>query len=228
MRGHGILHYQAIIVAQAPPRGDDHVVALDDGTHLISGGLGGLGLLTARLLATRGAKRFVLSSRSGRVQWGSEGDWSWLSIHADAMPVCCDAADLDSVRAVVSQVQQGGAPLIGVFHAAGVLADATVRNQTMDRFSTVFAPKVHGAGVLHAAGSHCVLQLFHVYSSIAGLIGGAGATPHSAANTWLDSFAHWRRDAGMRAHSIQWGAGLLLRSATQQGLAWTNVQGLTL
>jgi len=102
-------------------------------------------------------------------------------------------------------VQQSGSPLIGVFHAAGVLANATVRNQSMDRFSTVFAPKVHGAAALHAASSSCVLQLFHVYSSVAGLIGNAGATPHSAANTWLDSFVHCRRDSGLRAHAIQWG-----------------------
>ena len=38
--------------------------ALDGGAHFFSGGLGGLGLLTARLLVERGARHLVLSSRS--------------------------------------------------------------------------------------------------------------------------------------------------------------------
>ena len=47
------------------------------GAYLFSGGLGGLGLLTARLLVERGAARLVLTSRSGKVQPGSEADWEW-------------------------------------------------------------------------------------------------------------------------------------------------------
>ena len=48
--------------------------SLDSGAQLLSGGLGGLGLLTARLLVERGAAQLVLTSRSGRVQQGSEAD----------------------------------------------------------------------------------------------------------------------------------------------------------
>jgi SAM-dependent methyltransferase len=55
MQGETFLRGQAVIVAQVPTPGNDEPVALDEGTHFFSGGLGGLGLLTARLLVEGGA-----------------------------------------------------------------------------------------------------------------------------------------------------------------------------
>ena len=50
------------------------------------------------------------------------------------------------------------------------------------------------------------LQHFNVYSSVAGLMGSPGQAPHSAANTWLDTFAHWQCRRGVRGQSVNWGA----------------------
>eukprot|EP00962_Isochrysis_galbana_P061624 scaffold41243_cov107-Isochrysis_galbana.AAC.1 len=90
-----------------------------EGSHFFSGGLGGLGLLTARLLFDCGARHLILSSRTGRVQSGSEADWLWLSSRAGVQPVCCDVSDLNSLRAVIRRAQANGPPLAGIFHAAG-------------------------------------------------------------------------------------------------------------
>ena len=60
--------------------------------QFFSGGLGGLGLLTARLLVNAGAKQIVVSSRSDRVVAGSEADWEWLAkCRADVQRVRCDS-----------------------------------------------------------------------------------------------------------------------------------------
>mmetsp|Transcript_24221 Transcript_24221/g.76721 ORF Transcript_24221/g.76721 Transcript_24221/m.76721 type:complete len:1389 (-) Transcript_24221:1907-6073(-) len=219
MRGDGLLlETQAIIVSQVGERSPGaRREELDRGTHLFSGGLGGLGLLTARMLVGRGAKHLVLSSRSGRVQSGSEADWAWLTSRVAVSPARCDVSDATAVRALAGAVQQSCMPLCGVYHAAGLLADATVRNQTMGHFATVFAPKVHGAGWLHAASLAGALQHFHAYSSVAGLIGNAAATPHSAANTWLDSLVHCRRDAGLGGLGTQWGAVAEIGYAARHG-----------
>lgn len=208
MRGHGLLmETQAIIVAQMPVRSEGRS-AVEKGAHLLSGGMGGLGLLTARLLVGRGANRVVLTSRSGRVQLGSEVDWSWLcrsAANAQIETSCCDVSDPLSVRAVLSHTQRSGPAVTGVFHAAGLLADATIQNQTMTRFRIVFAPKVHGASILHLATAQHTLQLFHAYSSVAGLVGNAGAAPASAASAWLSSFINCRSNSGLAGHSVHWG-----------------------
>ena len=156
--------------------------------QLFSGGLGGLGLLTARLLAQRGGgSRLVLSSRSGRVQAGSEADWAWVADSgASVERVRCDVSDEASAAALARSVLGGPWRLGGVFHAAGVLSDAALANQTPLRFRAVLGPKVGGGSSLHAASLTAgALRTFVVYSSMAGLMGSAGQSPHSAANAWL-------------------------------------------
>ena len=123
--GAGALQAQAVIVAQVAQREHGVNRELQQGSHLFSGGLGGLGLLTARVLVESGAKRLVLTSRSGRVQSGSEADWSWLIDYASLTSVRCDVAEATSVRSLVAGVQSTGPPVCSVFHAAGVLADAS-------------------------------------------------------------------------------------------------------
>ena len=80
MQGDGFLRDQAVVVAQVASRvGAERPASLASGAHFFSGGLGGLGLLAARVLIEGGARQLVLSSRSDRVVAGSEGDWAWLS-----------------------------------------------------------------------------------------------------------------------------------------------------
>ena len=204
MRGGGFLCNQAVMVARAGRGGEQRSPEPrlePELAHLFTGGLGGLGLLTSRLLVSLGATRLVLSSRSGRVQHGSEGDWKWLSEDGShsAVVTCVqsDVSEESSVLATLRDLHWGGARLGGIFHAAGVLSDALLADQEAWRFRAVFAPKVHGASCLQR-GVACVgLRHFLVYSSVAALLGAPGQAPHSAANTWLDSFTHWRRSLGL-------------------------------
>ena len=159
MQGDGFLRGQAVIVAQAgrSSPAPTRVPALPPptGAHLLSGGLGGLGLLTARLLIERGAQQIVLSSRSDRVQPGSEGDWERLaSLRADGLQIQrirCDVSDEGVVWAALHTLRSEGRHVLGVFHAAHALADAMLANQTALHFRSTYGPKVHGAQALHAA-----------------------------------------------------------------------------
>jgi acyl carrier protein len=67
------------------------------------------------------------------------------------------------------------------------------------------APKVHGVYNLHAATSEHALDFFLLFASVAGVVGSAGQAPYAAANAFLDAFAHWRRQRGLSAQSIDWG-----------------------
>ena len=119
--------------------------------------------------------------------------------------------------ATLRDLHWGGARLGGIFHAAGVLSDALLADQEAWRFRAVFAPKVHGASCLQR-GVACVgLRHFLVYSSVAALLGAPGQAPHSAANTWLDSFTHWRRSLGLAAQGLQWGSVAEIGYAARHG-----------
>ena len=167
MRGGGFLQGQAVMVAQAGSAastsegaGSDGDAAASaasphrswgDGSHVLTGGLGGLGLLTARLLVERGAAQLLLSSRSGRVQQGSEADWGWLA-GCGAVVRCVrnDVSDALDVGAIFRTLHGDGWRLGGVYHAAGVLDDALLAGLSADRFATVFGPKTCGAPPCHA------------------------------------------------------------------------------
>ena len=145
MQGGAFLQTQAVIVARtvASPKMDMCVPSQVGGPHFLSGGLGGLGLLTARLLVDGGAKRLVLSSRSDHVVTGSESDWAWLAgCHADVWRVKCDVSDHGSVRAAMWAIFCDGLSLGGVFHAAHQLADNALAKHTARNFRATYGPKV--------------------------------------------------------------------------------------
>jgi acyl carrier protein/SAM-dependent methyltransferase len=209
MQGVAFLRGPAVVVAQAAARATARrSAALDKGAHFFSGGLGGLGLLTARLLIEGGARQVVLSSRSDRVVAGSEGDWAWLSRHGELIRrTRCDVSDDVSVRGAMWSMLGGGVVRLGsVFHAAHQLADAVLANQSSLNFRATYGPKVHGAQALHFASSCSALTFFNVYSSASGLLGTVGQAPHSAANSWLDAMAGCRLRLGVRGQSVNWGA----------------------
>ena len=219
MMGDGFLRGQAVIVGQAITLPTDAArVTLEGGACLVSGGLGGLGLLTARQLVEGGVEQLVLSSRSDRVVAGSEEDWVWLAeCGAEVRRVRCDASDEGAVSAIAGSLSGDGVLFSGLFHAAHALADGLLANQHALNFRTTYGPKIHGATALHAALWYAPLRFFNVFSSIAGLMGAAGQAPHSAANAWLDTFGGWRRQLGVSGQSVNWGAVAEIGYAARHG-----------
>ena len=207
-QGGSFLRGQALVIAQTGMCcHTSSSIAANGAGALISGGLGGLGLLTARLLIVDGARRIVLSSRSDCVLTGSESEWAWLAASgASVYRVRCDVSDDSGVRTMADAFYGDGLCFNGIFHAAHALADATIANQHVLNFRVSYAPKVHGAAALHAVCLRNQLRTFNVYSSIAGLMGSAGQSPHSAASSWLDSATAWRRRGGVPSQSVNWGA----------------------
>ena len=189
------------------------------GDHIVSGGTGGLGLLTGRWLAQRGARRLFLASRSGALARHTASEWEAVCM-TDAVTslVQCDTCERAHIRRLVALV-----PILdGVWHAAGVLADALLSNQTAGTLGRSYAPKAHGAQSLHGSilspSSTCVL-----FSSVMALLGGAGQANYSAANMCLDALASYRRARSQVATSVQWGAwaevGMAARGAASERFA---------
>jgi polyketide synthase 5 len=177
-----------------------------DGSYIITGGLGGLGLFLAEKMAAAGVGRIVLSSRSEPTVKALETIELVRSIGSDVVVECGDIAQADTAQRLVATATATGLPLRGVLHAAAVVEDATLTNITDELIDCDWAPKVYGAWNLHEATASSPLDWFCSFSSAAALLGSPGQGAYAAANSWLDAFTHWRRAQGLPATAIAWGA----------------------
>ena len=199
-----------------------------DGSYVITGGLGGLGLFLAEKMASpgggAGCGRIVLNSRSAPSQNALQTIELIRATGSDVVVECGDIAQPDTAARLVAAATATGLPLRGVLHAAGVVEDASLANITDELLARDWAPKVYGAWYLHQA-LHEVetdqpLDWFCSYSSAAALLGLPGQGGYAAANSWLDTFTHWRRAQGLPATSIAWEA-----RAERNGAAITVEEG---
>jgi phthiocerol/phenolphthiocerol synthesis type-I polyketide synthase C len=184
-----------------------------DGTYLITGGLGGIGLQVAEYLAARGASSVALLGRS---KPSVEAETAVTALRQKGTTVTifqADVTDEAAMTAVFNQIRHELPPVRGIFHAAGILDDGTLPQQTAVRFNTVLAPKVRGGWLLHHLSLDDPLDFFVLFSSIAAIFGSPGQSNHAAANTFLDGLAHYRRAQGLPAISINWGAWLEVGAA---------------
>ncbi|BBC38999.1 hypothetical protein SGFS_102930 [Streptomyces graminofaciens] len=188
-----------------------------DGVYLITGGLGGLGRVVAERLVRRGARGLALLSRG--TPGPDTADWI-KGLEERGVTVLlprADVADRAGLRTALDAVRHEAGPIAGVVHAAGVLDDATVANLTDERVLRVLAPKVLGTTLLTelVPEAHDLV----LFASAAGLLGSAGQSPYSAANAFLDAWAHHLARTGRRALSLDWGAwtgvGMVAESGTR-------------
>jgi polyketide synthase 5 len=177
-----------------------------DGSYIVTGGLGGLGLYLAEKMATAGAGRIVLNSRSEPTVEVLEIIERIRSGGADVVVEHGDIAEADTAPRLLATATATSLPLRGVLHAAAVVEDATLTNITDELIDRDWAPKVYGAWRLHEATRAADLDWFCVFSSAAALLGSPGQGAYAAANSWLDAFTHWRRAQGLPATAIAWGA----------------------
>jgi epothilone polyketide synthase D len=187
-------------VVVAPPR-----ALRTDGTVLITGGLGALGLHVARWLAHRGMKHLVLMGRRGLATPGAAEAVAELEAAGTRVTVSAvDVSDGAAVRGGLAAIPPE-LPLRGVVHAAGTLDDGVLSEQSAERFARVLGPKVEGACHLDALTRDADLDVFVLFSSIAGTLGSAGQGGYAAANACLDALAARRRASGLAGQSLAWG-----------------------
>ncbi len=210
-------HTGKLVLTHAEREGAPGGVALrEDATYLITGGLGGLGLLTARWMVERGARRLLLAGRSEPAPAALAQLAALRATGAEVTTTRADVARREEVAALLAGVDPA-APLRGVVHAAGVLDDALLTELDDERFAAVLAPKVLGALNLHELTRELPLDLFVLFSSAAGVLGSPGQANHAAANAFLDALAHHRRALGLPALAIDWGAFADIGAAARRG-----------
>jgi phthiocerol/phenolphthiocerol synthesis type-I polyketide synthase C len=176
-----------------------------DGSYLITGGLGALGLSLARFMALNGAGELILLGRSAPRPEAAEQVAGLRAAGARVEIVTCDVGDRDTLEAALASLRGTVSPLRGVVHTAGLLADSTIRNLTPQQLDEVLLPKTAGAVNLDAVTANDPLDFFVLFSSAAALVGNAGQSAYAAGNAFMDALAQARRSRGRTALSVQWG-----------------------
>ena len=202
------------IVLTAPPLRAGRL--RQDGTYLVTGGLGGIGCALAEWLAERGAGTVVLN---GRRPPDPAAEKAIEALRARGFRIeieIADVTDTAALDAMLARMDEALPPLAGVIHSVGVLSDAALENQSWESFETVLWPKMLGAWHLHRATADRDLDLFVLFSSVAGVLGNPGQANHAAANAFLDQLAGHRRALGLPGQAIAWGAWSELGEAEEQ------------
>jgi 6-methylsalicylic acid synthase len=189
-----------------------------DGTYLITGGLGILGLRIAGWLAERGARRLVLAGRRAfpsRACWDDPVDEATRrqiagvraleALGVTVKVVSLDVADIDRAAELLTPDALGLPPIRGVVHAAGVLDNRLVSGVDDESVRAVMRPKVDGAWVLHRLFPPGSLDFFVLFSSCGQLLGLPGQASYGSANAFLDALATHRNAAAPSGDTTSFG-----------------------
>ncbi|WP_293067350.1 SDR family NAD(P)-dependent oxidoreductase [Okeania sp. SIO2B3] len=213
-------HIGKIVVSQtqlADARDKKPLSFRSDASYVITGGLGGLGLLVARWMVDKGAKHLVLVTRREPDDHANKKITELEMAGAEVVVEKADVSSLAAMTEVFDRIENSNQPLAGVIHSAGMLSDGVLQNQSWSSFEQVMAPKVQGGWHLHQLSKNQSLDFFVLFSSVASLFGSPGQGNHSTANAFLDGLAHYRRVQGLPGLSIHWGAVSQVGEAAERG-----------
>lgn len=210
--------YVARLVSKSPTEVQS-VQFRPDGTYLMTGGLGFLGLKLARWMVEQGARHLVLVGRKGlpeRKHWVNirqnpdvceqvKAIESLEEMGATIVVLAVDVTNLAQMSSVIQQVNTPQKPLRGIVHAAGLGGYQTLQDMELNELESVLCPKTVGAWILHQLTQDISLDFFIYFSSVGSVWGAKGQGHYDAANHFLDVLAYYRRSLGLPALSVNWG-----------------------
>lgn len=198
----------------------------EKGVYLITGGLGGIGLILAEHLAKTVKAKLVLTGRS---VIPPKDDWSeWLRTHdkhnlisckikqlqelealgAEVLAISADIANFEQMQEVFVQAELLFGQINGVIHAAGITEEKSfsfVEQTSKNNCEQQFQPKVYGLLILEKILKSKQIDFCILMSSLSSVLGGLGFIAYSAVNSFMDAFAHQHNQSNAMAWiSVNW------------------------
>ncbi|MCZ8519621.1 SDR family NAD(P)-dependent oxidoreductase [Paenibacillus caseinilyticus] len=197
-----------------------------DGTYLLTGGCGGLGLLAAEYIAGKQHVNLILTGRSPLTE---ERRARLAALERSGSPVHyvqADISDESAMKEGLRAAKERFGPIHGVLHAAGVTSGVTILEKTIEEVEQVLSPKIEGTLVLDALLQGEPLDFVCYFSSSAAVLGDFGSCDYAAANRFQTAYARYRREEGLPGKTVvmNWplwkdgGMGFADESSTQMYL----------
>ncbi|GMQ56626.1 hypothetical protein AN1V17_10200 [Vallitalea sediminicola] len=197
------------------PQGD---IIREDGNYIITGGLGDIGIETAKYLSEKGCRSVTLLGRNGfhpREEWNSN-DLSdehkkkvaiLKEIEENGVRVliyAVDVSDYEGMKQVYQQIKGEVDRVHGIFHSAGIAGAGYIMRKEKEEFARVLAPKIRGTWIIDQLTKDEKLDFMMLYSSAVTFSGEAGQSDYVGANSYLDAFVDYRNTRGDRTYVINW------------------------
>lgn len=193
------------VVIQTPPKWQKHIK--ENRSYLITGGLGGLGLVMAEWLIQKGAKHIVLVGRKAPSAETQEKLTNWMNAGVEIRVVNIDISKEAEVKALFDDLMQSNSPLLsGIMHAAGVGILGLLLETNWRDYREVFAPKIWGSIYLqNQIINHALdLDFFVHFSSASSVTGIPGQTSYCGANSFLDAYSRFQFQEGTPVICLNW------------------------
>jgi amino acid adenylation domain-containing protein len=198
----------------------------EKGVYLLTGGLGGMGMVLAEHLAKTAQAKLILTGRS---PFPAKEDWDkWLHTHqekdsvsikirklkelekhgAEVLVAAADAADNAQMQKAITMAEERFGPINGILHMAGEADyDGMIQRRPRRATENIMASKVKGTMVLDSILGETDLDFFILFSSISSIAGPFGQVGYTAANIFLDAYAHYKTSKNCTyTASINWDA----------------------
>jgi len=194
-----------------------------NGTYLITGGFGGIGLTLAEQMIRTANANVILLARAplpDRALWdkypskyGPNNPTSRRiravqrleMIGGQVMVAVADVCNLQDMTEIAAAAKARFGAINGVIHGAGVVDDAPMLTKNSAGIEDVFAPKIHGTQILHQIFPDGELDWLALFSSTSTVIAPAGQLDYVAANEYLNAYAKSRKGDKTQVLAINWG-----------------------
>lgn len=203
-----------------------------ESSYLITGGLGELGLQWAQWLASLGARRLILISRT---QLPPRSTWQSTQHSPEIFHKIATITEIEKAGAQVTAVSLDVSkeqefehwlenfhsqqpPIMGVIHTAGTVHRLGLEELTPTQLKNDLEAKVGGASVIDRFFPVGQLDFLLLFSSASAALPSAYLSSYAASNAWLDGLAARRKEsAKLRSKkrskkntekivAVQWGA----------------------
>ncbi|MEV6823974.1 SDR family NAD(P)-dependent oxidoreductase [Amycolatopsis sp. NPDC051102] len=166
------------------------------GTHVITGGTRGLGMIVAKHLDGHGARKLVLISRTGEAD---QRDLAELT--ADVLVLKADTGVPEQLAGALAEARKQVGEFDSIVHAAGLPGGGLTQRRTAKDMHRTLAPKVRAIRpLLDAQPRRLVL-----FSSIVTVVGGIGEADYCAANSVLDAHGAALSTSDTQVVTVAWG-----------------------
>lgn len=216
-----VSHYQNVFL---PKISIDDSLLKYQGTYLITGGTGGIGLKLATHLAKSWNANLILVSRTvlpPKSKWGqilkdscdirlknillSLNELNELGVNF--LELNADVSNFEQMQMVFDSAYNNMGKIDGIIHAAGIAGAGLIQLKNPEKSKQVFAPKAEGLRIIEKLVSKKNLDFLFIFSSLSSILGEFGQADYCSANAFLDSFAYKFEDiTNIRAISVNWGS----------------------
>lgn len=177
-------------------------VLKDRGTYLITGGLGGLGIIFAKWLAGKYHANLVLVGRSD-----SDSKKDLLDeireTGSSILYVQADVCNTIQMQRAVEEAHKKFGKIDGVIHAAGLEGSSSIIEKNIQEFNQILAANIEGTLVLDNVFSNENIDFICYFSSNAAIIGDFGAGCYAAGKRFEMAYAKNKKD-NIRRIAVNW------------------------